>query len=587
MSHAATRELRRRLFGFLVLLLVLVLALGVRLIEFQLVNADEIQERSFAKRAVTQTLPALRGEIVDANGAVLARTVARYDINADPKIVGPVFRTENGVRSEISVYEAATALAEVLEMETDEIMRRLEGDSRYSPLKRMVSAEVRNQVRELRIPWVYDDVFFDRLYPQGSVAGNVLGFMSGDGEPLEGLERQYNSCLAGIDGQETYERSVDGVRIPTSTVTTQPTQDGGRLHTTIDADLQFFTQQVLADTVADLGARWATAIVVEVETGRILVAAEAPTVDPNDQTLVPAADRGARVFRAAIEPGSTMKTMAVATILDTGSASPFESIDVADNLRTPHGEWIYDSYNHPVQNLTLTGVLKNSSNVGISLFGIDIPKQVRHDYLKKFGFGSVTGLMFPGESAGILHPAARWDAHTNYTTMFGQGVSVTALQMAFAYQAIANGGVRLSPKLIVGCETETGELIPVADLQPPVRVLSESSARTTVDMLEKVVEEGGVGRLAQIPGYRVGGKTGTAQISEGATYGNQFAVSFYGLAPAEKPKYVVGVTIYRPIGATNSAPSVGPFRIIMEQALKHYRVPPSTTGSRPLPLTGG
>jgi cell division protein FtsI (penicillin-binding protein 3) len=359
------------------------------------------------------------------------------------------------------------------------------------------------------------------------------------------------------------------------------------LHTTIDADLQFFTQQVLADTVADLGARWATAIVVEVETGRILVAAEAPTVDPNDQTLVPAADRGARVFRAAIEPGSTMKTMAVATVIDTGKATPFETIDVADNLRTPHGEWIYDSYNHPVQNLTITGVLKNSSNVGISLFGIDIPKQVRHDYLQKFGFGSVTGLMFPGESPGILHPAARWDAHTNYTTMFGQGVSVTALQMAFAYQAIANGGVRLSPKLITGCETAEGELVPIADIQPAVRVLSESSARTTVDMLEKVAEEGGVGRLAQIPGYRVGGKTGTAQISEGATYGNQFAISFYGLAPAEKPKYVVGVTIYRPIGVSNSAPSVGPFRIIMEQALKHYRVPPSTGTSRPLPFTGG
>jgi cell division protein FtsI (penicillin-binding protein 3) len=587
MSHAASRILGRRLFGFLVVLLVLVFGLGFRLVEFQLVKAQEIQERSFAKRAVTQTLPALRGEIVDANGAVLARTVARYDINADPKIVGPVFRVENGVRTEISVYEAASALGEILEMDVDEIMLRLEGDSRYASLKRMVSAEVRNQVRELRIPWVYDDVFFDRLYPQGSVAGNVLGFMSGDGEPLEGLERQYNSCLAGVDGQETYERSVDGVRIPTSTVTTQPTQDGGRLHTTIDADLQFFTQQVLADTVADLGARWATAIVVEVESGRILVAAEAPTVDPNDQTLVPAADRGARVFRAAIEPGSTMKTMAVATVLDTGSATAFESIDVADNLRTPHGEWIYDSYNHPVQNLTITGVLKNSSNVGISLFGIDVPKQIRHDYLKSFGFGAVSGLMFPGESAGILHPAARWDAHTNYTTLFGQGVSVTALQMAFAYQAIANGGVRLSPKLIAGCETAEGELVPIADLQSPVRVLSESTARLTMDMLEKVVEEGGVGRLAQIPGYRVGGKTGTAQVSEGATYGSQFAISFYGMAPAENPKYVVGVTIYRPVGVTNSAPAVGPFRIIMEQALKHYRVPPSTTSSRALPLTGG
>jgi cell division protein FtsI (penicillin-binding protein 3) len=587
MSHARTAKLGGRLFLFVLLLVALVAALGVRLVDFQVVRADEIQEISLAKRAVTNTIPALRGEIVDSNGVVLARTVRRYDINADPKIVGPVLRVENGVRTERSVFEIATSLAEILEMEVDEIMTRLEGDSRYSSLKRGVTADVYNEIRALQVPWVYHDSYADRLYPNGSVAGNLLGFLSRDGEPLEGLERQFNSCLAGIDGQETFERSVDFVPIPSSTVTTQPTQDGGRLHLTIDTNLQFFAQQVLADVVADLGADWATAIVVEVDTGRLLVAAEAPTVDPNDPTLVPAADRGARVFRTAIEPGSTMKTMSVAFALDTGHVNPFESITVPDTMKTPHGEWIKDSFSHAPLDLTITGVLRTSSNVGLSKFAVDIPKKVRHDYLQKFGFGQVSDLMFPGESSGILHPPNRWDAHTNYTTLFGQGISVTTLQMAYAYQALANGGVRLSPQLVAGCETPEGELLNATVPQQRTRVVSEATARLTVDMLEKVVETGGVGRLAQIAGYRVGGKTGTAQISQAGGYGDRFAVSFFGLAPAEKPKYVVGVTIYRPVGVTNSAPSLAPFKAIMEQALKHYRVPPSTGSSRDLPQTGG
>lgn len=588
MSHAkAAAKLGGRLFLFVLLMFGLVAALGVRLVDYQIVRADEIQELSLAKRSVTVSLPALRGEIVDANGLVLARTVERFDINAEPRNVRPIFRNVNGNRVEVSVFELATELAQILEMDPLDVMQRLEGNGAYSSLKKMVPADVLNEIRALRIPWVYSDRHSTRLYPNGAVAGNLLGFLSRDGEPLEGLERQFNACLAGIDGQEMYERGVDGVRIPNSSVVTQPTEDGGRLHLTIDANLQFFAQQVLADAVQDLGADWATAVVVEVDTGRLLVAAEAPTVDPNDPTLVPAADRGARVLRTAIEPGSTMKTMSVAFTLDSGHANAFETRSVPDTMRTPHGEWIRDSFSHATYELTLTGVLRTSSNVGLAKFAVDIPKSVRHGYLEKFGFGSTSDLMFPGESPGILHPANRWDAHTNYTTLFGQGISVTAVQMAYAYQAIANGGVRLSPKLVSGCETAEGEMTAATVAQQQVRVLSPDVARLTMDMLEKSVETGGVAKAAQIAGYRVGGKTGTAQISEGRGYGDRFAISFFGVAPAENPKYVVGVTVYRPVGVTNSAASVPIFKAIMEQALKHYRVPPSTGQSRDLPQTGG
>lgn len=583
MTPAQKRSFSIRITGLLAFLMVFALVMGFRLADFQIVRAAEIQEISFARRAVTQEIPALRGPILDSNGTVLARTVRRYDVNVSPRLVGPLVRETNSGSDELSVGELAAELAGVLDLDESFVMAQLSGTGDYASLKRGVDVATYNAVRDLRIPWVYYDSFFDRLYPNGAVAGNLIGFTDSDGMPIEGLETQFNQCISGVDGQETFERSVEGVRIPTSAVVTQPTVDGGTLNLTIDSDLQFFAQQVLSDAVADLNAEWAMAIVLEVETGRILVAAEAPSVDPNDPTAVTQTNRGSRIFRSAIEPGSVMKSISAAIILDTGAATPFDRKEVDDRLTTSFGEVIKDSYNHDKQPMTLTGVLKNSSNVGISEFGIEIPKQVRYEYLRAFGFGETTEVDFLGESPGILANAKDWDGMTNYATLYGQGVAVTMAQMASAYQALANGGLRIPLRLVDSCVLSSGEQV-VSDLPAPVQVVSAESANTTMDMLEKVVEFGGVGRMAQVEGYRVAGKTGTAQVKDGRGYGERFALSFYGVAPAETPKYVVGVTLYRPEGAVNSAPATGPFKLIMEQVLRHYRVTPSTTPSRDLPL---
>jgi cell division protein FtsI (penicillin-binding protein 3) len=191
-------------------------------------------------------------------------------------------------------------------------------------------------------------------------------------------------------------------------------------------------------------------------------------------------------------------------------------------------------------------------------------------------------LRFQGESSGILHPVEDWDRQTYYNTMFGQGISITGIQMASAYQALANGGVRLDPVLVESCEQEDGSLTDIPQ-QKGVRVLKEAVAKNNLELMEKVVEFGGVGKTAAIDGYRVGGKTGTAQVQDGAGYGSRFAISFYGVAPIEDPQFVVGVTIYRPVGETNSARTTPVFKAIMQQALKHYRIPPSTTKSRDIP----
>jgi cell division protein FtsI (penicillin-binding protein 3) len=583
MTPAQKRSFRNRISSFLAILLVLAFVMGFRLADFQIVRASEIQDISFARRAVTQDIPALRGPIVDAAGNILARTVRRYDVNVSPRLVGPIVRETDTGSDELSVSELGSELAGVLDLDRDFVLDQLSGSGDYASLKRGVDVATYNAVRELRIPWVYYDGFFDRLYPNGAVAGNLLGFTDAAGVPIEGLETQFNQCLSGLDGQETFERSVEGVRIPTSAVVTHPTVDGGTLKLTIDSDLQFFAQQVLSDSVAELDADWAMAMVLEVETGRILVAAEAPSVDPNNPTGVNKYSRGSRIFRAAIEPGSVMKSISAAIILDTGAADPFDRKDVADRLTTSFGEVIKDSYNHETQPMTLTGVLKNSSNVGISHFGIGIPKQTRYQYLRAFGFGEPTSVDFLGESKGLLAPAKNWDGMTNYATLYGQGVAVTMAQMASAYQALANDGLRLPLRLVDSCTLASGEVVTPAQTDS-VQVVSQESANTTMDMMEKVVEVGGVGRLAQVEGYRVAGKTGTAQVKEGSGYGSRFAISFYGVAPAEAPKFVIGVTIYRPVGVVNSAPATKPFKLIMEQALRHYRVPPSTTPSRNLPL---
>ena len=580
-AHDAQPKNRLRIIALLISAIVGIV--GFRLVEFQVVLADDINEISYAKREVQRTLESERGSILDANGEVLARTIYRYDINVAPDMVGPVFRDIEGVRIELSVGDIAQELALILDMDVNEVFQAVSGEGNYANLKKRVNAAVYQQVESLDIPWIFVDELSYRLYPSGAVAGNIIGFVDVDGIPLAGLERQYNTCLAGVDGQETFERSAQGMKIPSSAQTIKPPVEGGDLNLTIDSDLQYFAQQVLADSVQSQNAEYAVAIVIEAETGRLLVAAEAPSVDPNDPSLVPSEHRQSRIFQNSYEPGSTMKSITTAIALDTGEANAYTQIVAEDTMRLPWGDTIDDSFNHDPRKLTPAGILKISSNVGITKLAGEISRDVRYDYLLDFGFGEQTAINFEGESAGLLREASQWDGMTNLTTLFGQGMAVTPIQMAYSYQALANDGVRLDPVLVDSCSRDGQQTMQPAG--GSTRVVDEGTAKLTVDMMEKVVELGGVGSTAQVPGYRVAGKTGTAQIQadDGTGYGDSFAISFFGMAPAEDPKYVVAVMIYKPEGAINSAGATPPFKSIMSQVLRHYRVPPSTTPSANIP----
>ena len=582
MKSTKTSGVSRRLRLLLSLSMVAVLVFGVRLVDFQIVSAATINEASFEKRAVSRTIPALRGDIIDSKGNVLATTVYRYDINAAPVMVGSVEQIVDGKKISSTVESVALELSALLDIPKEKILGKLTGTGHYVNLKKNVEAQTQRAIAALNIPWIFSDAHADRLYPNGAVAGNLLGFVGDDGTALAGLELQYNACLAGVDGQETYEKGVDGIKIPSSTVVSQQAQAGRNLIVSIDSDLQYRAQQVLASEVVRLNAEWASAVVIEVKTGRIVLAAEAPSVDPNDPAKSAKSNRGSKIFQAAIEPGSTMKAITAATAIEEGFATPETQITAPYSLKV-FDRTIHDSFGHPPTRWTLTGVLRYSSNVGTIKIAEAIPASIRYDYMLKFGFGKPTEVGFEGETQGVLANYKDWDGVTNFTTMFGQALSVSPIQMASAYQTLANHGTRLSPVLVEGCQDAEGKMTGTP-LSTAVKVVSKKTARDVMLMLEKVVEQGGIGQATAVPGYRSAGKTGTAEIKDGSGYGQFYAASFFGMAPVEDPQYAMGVMIYKPkrVWTNSMAASLG-YQRILSQVLIANRVKPSTTKSPDLP----
>ncbi len=565
-----------------IVVLLVLLAFIARLTWFQIYAAPGFRDEAKQAIEVTKTIEAVRGDIVDSQGNILATTIFTWDVNIDPVNVGPVTLDIDGKQTAFSKEEITTYLATILNVDPAKILAKMTGIGRYANLKKSATATQFTQLKNLEIPWLYFDRKQTRYYPQGAVAGNLVGFMSSDGSALAGIERTMNSCLAGNAGKETYEQGADLIKIPSSIRTIIPVRDGSDVVLTINSDLQYAAQQEVAATVKRLNADWASAIVIEVSTGKILAAAEAPTVDPNKPGAVRSQNRASRIFQTAFEPGSILKPVAASTAIDVGKATPLTHVTAPQSLRMPWGQYINDSELHAPEKLTLTGVLTQSSNTGIVQIGGKVDSATRYEYMKKFGMGEKTGVNFEGESSGVLTNYKNWDKMTDKVVMFGQGVSLTPIQTADIFQTFANKGVRVSPLLISGCQDRNGNLDPT-EVESPVRVLSESTAAQTMDMLEKVVEKGPIGRTARIYGYRVAGKTGTAQIAEGRGYGRLHAVSFVGIAPAENPKYVVAVTAFKSRNISNSLGATPGFVAVMKQVLKTYGVPPSTTKSKDIP----
>jgi cell division protein FtsI (penicillin-binding protein 3) len=578
------RRTRRRLAIAVLLTFAIVGVFVVRLVDIQVVQAADFNAESLDKRAIEDVVPAPRGQIVDANGVVLADSVTRYDITASPRNAKPFDRTaQDGTTQRISVLQAVTEIADLTGTKANDLLLAVTQDpeSDWAMLVKAVDTATFRAIRDLRIPWVYPQPRSHRTYPLGSVAGSLVGFVGTDG-PQNGLEATEDSCLASVDGSSTYERGADGIRIPGSTVTEKEAVPGGTLQLTIDSDLQWFVQQAIAEQAISIGAQSAMAAVVRVSDGHLMAMADWPAVDPNNVDGTAMGYLGSRAFNYQFEPGSIMKGLTASMLIDQGAATPTTHAVVPGVWLSPDGARVRDSFGHGDMRLTLTGVLEQSSNVGMSILGSKLPQSVRYDYLRKYGMGSVTAVDFQGEANG--HLDKHWNVQQNYDITYGQGISVTLAQMASAYQAIANGGVRLPLTLVEGCTKPDGTVVDLPSTQGS-RVISQKAAATTVKMLTSVVTGGSLSTELTIPGYQVAAKTGTGEVAANGVYTSDRIVSVVGIAPADNPQYVVIVTYVKPHIMKTSAAAAPTFRKIMKQVLKTYRVPPSKKSGAGFPTT--
>ncbi|MDJ1115141.1 peptidoglycan D,D-transpeptidase FtsI family protein [Microbacterium dauci] len=603
MTTRATRGPRRRTVVALAVVLIVLVAFVVRLVDIQIVNASQhMQDARDKGMETTSEIAASRGDIVDANGAVLASSNLLYDANLDPMLAvqginerdenGALVRDDDGKPVKITWDELAVRIAEVTEQDVDDV-RAIVNDAiaadptdRFEYLDRYISTAEFRALADLELPFLTFDPHPSRTYPNGAVAGNLLGFVGSDGDPLEGFEEMQNSCLTGTDGSISYQRGADGVTIP-GTAVEEPAVNGGTLQLTIDADLQWYMQQLIAEESDRFQADWGGIIVMETATGKIRAMAETPTVDPNDPGASEPEDRGSRLLRFSYEPGSTFKPVTAATVIEEGAATHESSVTVPDRMVFDNGAVINDSEDHVTENLTLTGGLVDSSNVAMSQFGSLVDAQTRYDYLEKFGVGQQSGLNWAGEPTTTLHPVDQWDNQTYYTTTFGQAFTVTAVQVASVYQTFANKGLKMPASLVESCTLADGTVIE-PELADPEQVVSEDTAEEVSLMLENVFAQGTLADDIAIDGYRMAGKTGTAQVSDGkgGYKSNLYFTSLVGYAPADDPQYVVLTVFDEPKKQRMSSANRSVFKKAMTQVLTHYRVMPSGSETPLLPVNG-
>lgn len=591
MTTRATRTPRRRTVIVMALVAIVLIAFTVRLVDIQVVSASDYIDDSRGQIGQSRTITGTRGEIVDAGGNVLAVTTLTYQAAIDPMnmLVRPAGQPTAPLEMPADWPETAEKIGAVIGMAGTDVQalveqaKQTDPNTRYAFLAGGLSTAQMQALKELGLSYLTFASTANRTYPDGAVAGNLIGYtgVSDDGrgiKPLAGLERMQDACLQETDGSETFLRGTNGEIVPGSLRTTAAV-DGGTLQLTIDRDLNWYMQQLITEQTQLQGAKSGSIMVVETATGAIRAAAEYPTVDPNDVGATDAADRGSRLFQNTFEPGSTFKAATAAMLLEAGVIDMHTTVQAPSSWTFPNGARVNDATEHPVNNYTIAGALIDSSNVGVSMFGEYLTPQQRYDYLRAFGVGTKTAVEFEGEQAGLLNAADTWDNQTIYATTFGQAMTVTAPQVASFYQAIANNGVRMPLHLVEGCTAADGTVTD-PDLPDPERILSEQTSAQMRTIIENVAEQGGVADLIKVPGYRIAAKTGTAQTLDEVNGGYKAGVydtSLVGFAPADDPKYVVIVTLKEPTKVTSSTATAPAFQKAMTQVLKTYRVLPSAT----------
>ncbi|SJN19504.1 Cell division protein FtsI [Peptidoglycan synthetase] [Microbacterium esteraromaticum] len=583
MTTRAARGPRRRTVAALGVILIVLSAFVFRLVDIQVVHADDHVAESLGPLGVTKSVAGARGDIVDTNGTVLASSVFVYDAQLDPQLIAQYEKeTDPKKKPKLSWEEASEQIADIVDMPVDDVREIVRSalaadeNSQYAELAKGLSTAQYLAMRDLKVAYLYQRPRSVRVYPNGAVAGNTVGFLNGAGEPQYGIERMQDKCLAATDGETTYLRGNGGVTIPGSERTT-PAIDGGQVTLTINSDLNWYLQQMVAEEVHRQGAKAGSVTVVEVKTGKIRAAAEYPALDPNDINAVDSTYWRSQIFSTTFEPGSTFKAVTAATVIDSGKATPLTNVVAPSREHFPNGAVINDPFPHPVYNYTFAGALIDSSNVALSKFGTKVSPQTRVDYLHRFGVGDKTAVGFFGEESGGVRDPKTWDNQTLYTTTFGQAYTVTTAQLAAAYQALGNDGEKIDLSLVESCTDADGT---VHEPKAPDRtqVVKKETAEQVQRMLENVAVQGGLADTVRVPGYRIGIKTGTAQKPDGhgGYKSGIYFTSIVGVAPIDDPQFVVVVTLDEPTKIRSSSATAPGLQKAMTQVLKTYRVAPSS-----------
>jgi cell division protein FtsI (penicillin-binding protein 3) len=550
---------------------------GVRLIQIQAIQASDYRSKAFDEMEKVSTLQAPRGDITDIHGVAFARSVAAISIVVDQtQILDPA--------------KVASLAAPILGLSEADVELSLTGTRKWSMVARNAKPATWLKLTEAiatynakyepmssdRIIGFFPERSYVREYPSGQLIASLVGFVNHEGVGATGLESSMNSKISGVNGKYSYANGFKA-EIPGSQSEIIPAQVGTSVRLTVDRDIQWVASKAIAKAVKSSNALSGTVIVMDPKSGHILAHATAPTFDPNDTKKVSLVAMRNPSVQDIYEPGSTGKIMTLAAAIEEKKITPETVLTVPYKLK--RADKVFSDHEpHPTQRLTASGILAVSSNTGSILIGEMISNQSLYDYLTKFGVGVKTGAGLPGESRGKLLEVRDWSGTTAPTVAFGEGYSVNAMQATSIFATIANDGVRVPPTVIAGTSDSSGNYTPT-EKQKAVRVVSATTAKQMRMMMETVVSPNGTAPTAAIQGYRVAGKTGTAQrIDDTCGCYRGYTASFIGFAPADKPAYVINVTIQDPKGMHWGGALGGPvFKEVMSFVLQSQGIAPSQT----------
>jgi cell division protein FtsI (penicillin-binding protein 3) len=541
----------------------LFLSVTCRAFYLQILQHEELVKKAEKQHQHIVQLTPARGAIFDCNGTPLAVSLDMGSCYAEPRHIKDAGGT-------------ADLLAPLLGTSKHDLVAKLSSGKGFVWLERCLTPEIVTRIRNMKLTGIGFVAESKRFYPNSEVAAHVVGFTGVDPVGLEGIERKYDTLILGNTGYMVTERDALGRDIDMRSTVIRNASPGKNIVLTLDKNIQYIAEKELARAVTESGAKNGMALVMEPATGRILAMANFPTFNPNAYSRYSPVQLRNRIVADSFEPGSTFKVFLIAAALEEKVIKPTDVFNCENGSYTYSGKTIHDT--HGFSRLSVSDILKHSSNIGAAKIGFRLGDERLYRYLRSFGFGEKSGVDLPGESPGYLRNSSRWGGFDLATISFGQGVSASALQLVAATSAIANGGTYMKPYLVERILDDGGREVQKIEPQQVRRVVSEETARKVARMMETVTTEGGTGTNAAVDGFRVAGKTGTSQKADPVTHGysaTKRTASFIGFVPADKPRLTILVVVDEPktspYGGVVAAPA---FHGIALKSLAYLKVMP-------------